>query len=207
MDLNGGIVSRCRGRTLRRSGGSHSTVGGSLASVGPGVCVRRCARTVRSGTAAWDLADSRDEPRCIDLGPLVLYRTTPEIDEPRLGSKRFGRPIITNALGNHEQIDPTMWRNQPVPGHVVSVLRDHQSWRLEEECLRDRGSRPVAENSPPAVRSSLLFGSPLLPNQRMACRARFQPARRYQSLRVEAQRQAGRPTTPTPLVAQETRSA
>ena len=33
------------------------------------------------GTAAWDLAGTRDETRCIDLDPLVLYRTTPEIEE------------------------------------------------------------------------------------------------------------------------------
>ena len=42
----------------------------------------RRALTVLNGTAAWDLAGTRDETRCIDLDPLVLYRTTPEIDEP-----------------------------------------------------------------------------------------------------------------------------
>ena len=44
--------------------------------------VFRQALTVLNGTAAWDLAGARDETRCIDLDPLVLYRTTPEIDEP-----------------------------------------------------------------------------------------------------------------------------
>ena len=42
----------------------------------------RRALTVLNGTAAWDLAGTRDETRCIDLDPLVLYRTTPEIEEP-----------------------------------------------------------------------------------------------------------------------------
>ena len=50
----------------------------------------RRALTVLNGTAAWDLAGTRDETRCIDLDPLVLYRTTPEIDEPAWvkGSRR-----------------------------------------------------------------------------------------------------------------------
>ena len=38
--------------------------------------------TVLNGTAAWDLDGTRDESRCIDLDPLVLYRTTPEVEEP-----------------------------------------------------------------------------------------------------------------------------
>jgi hypothetical protein len=38
--------------------------------------------TVLNGTAAWDLCGTRDETRCIDLDPRVLYRTTPEIEEP-----------------------------------------------------------------------------------------------------------------------------
>ncbi len=42
----------------------------------------RRALTVMNGTAAWDLAGTRDETRCIGLDPLVLYRTTPEIGEP-----------------------------------------------------------------------------------------------------------------------------
>ena len=40
----------------------------------------RRALTVLNGTAAF--AGTRDETRCIDLDPLVLYRTTPEIEEP-----------------------------------------------------------------------------------------------------------------------------
>ena len=48
----------------------------------------RRALTVLNGTAAWDLAGTRDETRCIDLDPLVLYRTTPEIDEPAWITKR-----------------------------------------------------------------------------------------------------------------------
>ena len=42
----------------------------------------RRSLTVMNGTAAWDIAGTRDEWRCIDLDPLVLYRDAAEIDEP-----------------------------------------------------------------------------------------------------------------------------
>ncbi len=42
----------------------------------------RRSLTVMNGTAAWDIAGTRDEWRCIDLDPLVLYRDSVEIDEP-----------------------------------------------------------------------------------------------------------------------------
>ena len=54
----------------------------------------RRALTVLNGTAAWDLAGTRDETRCIDLDPLVLYRTAPEIDEPAWVT---GAPRATGA--------------------------------------------------------------------------------------------------------------
>ena len=40
------------------------------------------ALTVMNGTAAWDIAGTRDEWQCIDLDPVVLYRESQEIDEP-----------------------------------------------------------------------------------------------------------------------------
>jgi len=42
----------------------------------------RRALTVMNGTAAWDIAGTRDEWKCIDLDPVVLYRESQEIDEP-----------------------------------------------------------------------------------------------------------------------------
>ena len=42
----------------------------------------RRSLTVMNGTAAWDIAGTRDEWRCVDLDPLVLYRDSEEIDEP-----------------------------------------------------------------------------------------------------------------------------
>ena len=42
----------------------------------------RSALTVMNGTAAWDIAGTRDEWKCIDLDPVVLYRESQEIDEP-----------------------------------------------------------------------------------------------------------------------------
>ena len=42
----------------------------------------RRSLTVMNGTAAWDIAGTRDEWRCIDLDPLVLYQDAAEIDEP-----------------------------------------------------------------------------------------------------------------------------
>ena len=42
----------------------------------------RRALTVMNGTAAWDIAGTRDEWQCIDLDPVVLYRESQEIDEP-----------------------------------------------------------------------------------------------------------------------------
>ena len=35
-----------------------------------------------NGTAAWDIAGTRDEWQRINLDPLVLYRESQEIDEP-----------------------------------------------------------------------------------------------------------------------------
>lgn len=42
----------------------------------------RRSLTVMNGTAAWDIAGTRDEWRCVDLDPLVLYRDSVVIDEP-----------------------------------------------------------------------------------------------------------------------------
>lgn len=42
----------------------------------------RRSLTVMNGTAAWGIAGTRDEWRCVDLDPLVLYRDSVEIDEP-----------------------------------------------------------------------------------------------------------------------------
>lgn len=38
--------------------------------------------TVLNGTLAWDLQGNRDETACLDVDPLVIYRESPEVDEP-----------------------------------------------------------------------------------------------------------------------------
>lgn len=42
----------------------------------------RSAITVLNGTLAWDLQGNRDETACLDVDPLVIYRESPEVDEP-----------------------------------------------------------------------------------------------------------------------------
>jgi hypothetical protein len=42
----------------------------------------RSAITVMNGTLAWDLQGNRDETACLDVDPLVIYRESPEVDEP-----------------------------------------------------------------------------------------------------------------------------
>jgi len=42
--------------------------------------MERC--TVLNGTLAWDVSGNYDETTCLDLDPLVLYETCPEVQEP-----------------------------------------------------------------------------------------------------------------------------
>ncbi|MEX2443793.1 MAG: DUF2442 domain-containing protein [Alkalispirochaeta sp.] len=42
----------------------------------------RSTITVMNGTLAWDLQGNRDEAACLDVDPLVIYRDSPEVDEP-----------------------------------------------------------------------------------------------------------------------------
>jgi hypothetical protein len=42
----------------------------------------RTTITVMNGTLAWDLQGNRDETACLDVDPLVIYRESPEVDEP-----------------------------------------------------------------------------------------------------------------------------
>jgi hypothetical protein len=42
--------------------------------------VRTCR--VLNNTLAWDIKGSFDETECLDLDPLELYRTCPEVEEP-----------------------------------------------------------------------------------------------------------------------------
>ncbi|WAM30826.1 hypothetical protein [Caldicellulosiruptor naganoensis] len=42
--------------------------------------MERC--TVLNGTLAWDVSGNYDEATCLDLDPLVLYQTCPDVDEP-----------------------------------------------------------------------------------------------------------------------------
>jgi hypothetical protein len=37
---------------------------------------------VLNGTLAWDIMENYDEAACLDLDPLELYRSCPEVDEP-----------------------------------------------------------------------------------------------------------------------------
>lgn len=41
----------------------------------------RC--TVLNNTLAWDLTGHYDESDCLDLDPIVLYKTCPDTEEPR----------------------------------------------------------------------------------------------------------------------------
>ena len=40
----------------------------------------RC--TVLNGTLAWDISGSRDEAKCLDLDPIELFNSSPDIEEP-----------------------------------------------------------------------------------------------------------------------------
>ncbi|MDK2799281.1 MAG: hypothetical protein PWR06_2617 [Thermoanaerobacteraceae bacterium] len=40
------------------------------------------ACTVLNGTLAWDLEGNYDETKCLDLDPIVLYKTCPDVEEP-----------------------------------------------------------------------------------------------------------------------------
>lgn len=42
----------------------------------------RSTITVMNGTLAWDLHGNRDETACLDVDPLVIYRESPEVEEP-----------------------------------------------------------------------------------------------------------------------------
>ncbi|AZT90562.1 DUF2442 domain-containing protein [Caldicellulosiruptor changbaiensis] len=42
--------------------------------------MERC--TVLNGTLAWDVSGNYDETTSLDVDPLVLYQTCPDVDEP-----------------------------------------------------------------------------------------------------------------------------
>lgn len=48
--------------------------------------IERC--TVLNSTLARDVSGNYDEKNCLDLDPLVLYQTCPEVDEPEWIFKR-----------------------------------------------------------------------------------------------------------------------
>ena len=37
---------------------------------------------VLNNTLAWDIHENYDESECLDLDPLLLYRTCPDVEEP-----------------------------------------------------------------------------------------------------------------------------
>jgi hypothetical protein len=45
--------------------------------------------TVLNGTLAWDIEGNYDTSRCLDLDPLVLYETCPDVEEPRELFQRY----------------------------------------------------------------------------------------------------------------------
>lgn len=52
----------------------------------------RATITVMNGTLAWDLHGNRDETACLDVDPLLIYRESPEVEEPSW-VERKSRPV------------------------------------------------------------------------------------------------------------------